>query len=256
MAEIAGLTVIEPESERYRADLIFLHGLWVGSTIWRAAAAGFAHRGWRCVLVEMPGPTPAGANAWRERLDAIVAGRETKPVVIGHDVGGLLALDLASRGEVRGAIAVAPLLEGIRTVVSPLVRTTLRLRGRAGRIVPPDASHPFFARIPPERLPVLQGGLVAESAAWLREIECLTEPAAPRVPTLLLGHQADEVASQLFVEVCASGIEAEFERLPGGHWPMLEGRVDDWIGHLHRWIIKRVGHGLLILRGDEDLIDS
>jgi len=257
MAETAGLTVIEPESERYRADLVFVHGLWVGSGIWRAAVAGFAHRGWRCVLVDMPGPASSAAvvSSWPALVDEVVRGRAMKPIVIGHDAGGLVALDLATRGSVRAAIAVAPLLEGLSGVLTSLARATLRFRRATAPVPPPAPDHAYFARIPADLQGGVRAGLVAEPVAWLRELERLAQPAAPRVPALLVAQQADPIAAQLFIEICARGIEADFLRCTGGHWPMLEGRVDDWVTQLHRWIIKRVGHGLLILRGDEDLVD-
>ena len=251
------LTVIEPESDRYRAELVLVRGLWVDAGIWRAAAAGFAHRGWRCVVVERSGedvaPGEAGV-AWRQRVEDVVRGREAKPIVIGHDAGALLALDLASRGLVRGAVAVAPLLDGLRTVLPPLARLLLAVRRKAA-VNPPDLGHTYFARVPAEQHATLRAGLRPEPAALLRELERLAAPAAPVVPAVLVAQQADEIASQLFVEICARGIEADFLRLQGGHWPMLEPRVDDWITPIHRWIIKRVGHGLLVLRGDEDLIE-
>lgn len=256
MAGHTALTVIEPESDRYRAELVLVRGLWVDASIWRAAAAGFAHRGWRCVVVERGedvAPAEAGA-AWRQGVEDAVRGRETKPIVIGHDAGALLALDLASRGLVRGAVAVAPLLDGLRVVLPPLARLLLPLRRKAA-VNPPALGHAYFARIPLEQHATLCAGLRPEAASLLSELERLTAPAAPVVPALLVAQQADEIASQLFVEICARGIEADFLRLQGGHWPMLEPRVDDWITQIHRWIIKRVGHGLLVLRGDEDLIE-
>ncbi|MEW6272749.1 MAG: alpha/beta hydrolase, partial [Thermodesulfobacteriota bacterium] len=180
---------------------------------------------------------------------------EAKPVVIGHDAGALVALELAARGTVRGAVAVAPLLEGLRPLLPPARRTVLRLRPW-GTVAPPPREHPYFAGLPGAAHEELQAQLVAEPIARLREVERLSEPAAPAVPALLVAQQADAVATTLFVEVCARGIEADFQRASGGHWPMLEERVDDWITQIHRWIIKRVGHGLLLLRGDEDLRDA
>jgi pimeloyl-ACP methyl ester carboxylesterase len=257
MAETAGLTVIEPESERYRADLIFVHGLWVGAGVWRAVAAGFAHRGWRCLLLDTPAGRHDGTPAsWPRFVAEVVRARPVKPIVIGHDAGALLALDLAAQGAVRGAIAVAPLLEGLRPILPALARTTLRLRRGSAVVAPPAWDHPYFERIAPEHAAVVRESLAAESVSWLRQMETLTEPAAPTVPTLLVAQQADAVASQLLLEIAARGIEADFLRCQGGHWPMLEGRTDDWITQLHRWLIKRVGHGLLILRGDEDLVDE
>jgi pimeloyl-ACP methyl ester carboxylesterase len=257
MAETAGLTVIEPESERYRADLIFVHGLWVGSSVWRAAVAGFAHRGWRCLLLDLPPGHGADPGAsWPRFVADVVRERDVKPIVIGHDAGALLALDLAVRGSVRGVIAVAPLLEGLRPVLPATTRAALRLRRGAAPVAPPGWQQPYFERIPAEHAAVAQRALRPEPVAWLRAVERLTEPAAPAVPALLVAQQADAVASQLLLEICARGIEADFLRCKGGHWPMLEGAVDEWVTQLHRWIIKRIGHGLLILRGDEDLVDE
>lgn len=248
----ATLTSIEPESDRYRAELLFLPGLWAGAGVWRAVAAGFAHRGWRCVLVDRP---DAPSQDWPGAVAEAVHAREAKPIVIGHDAGALLALDLASRGVVRAAVAVAPLLDGLRPILSPLSRALLPLRPAKASVPPPRPDSRYFAGVPAEQHRALRAALQPEPVSFLRAVARLGAPPAPRAPTLLVAQQADEVSSQLFVEICARGIEADFLRLPGGHWRMLEARADDWITPVHRWIIKRVGHGLLILRGDEDLAE-
>jgi len=259
MAGHAVLTTVEPESDRYRAELLFVRGLWVDGGIWRAAAAGFAHRGWRCVVVDRPEPSgdprDRDAPGWAEVVADAVRTRAAKPIVIGHDAGALVALDLASRGLVRGVVAVAPLLDGLRPVLTPLARLLLRLRPDASVVPPPAFSHGYFARIPAEQHAALRSGLRPERADFLRAIERLAMPPGPSAPALLVAQQADEVAPQLHVEICARGIEADLLRLQGSHWPMLEPRVDDWVTQIHRWIIKRVGHGLLVLRGDEDLVE-
>lgn len=252
----ARVTVVEPESERYRADLVFLHGLWAGSWVWRAAAAGFAHRGWRCVLIDASGAAASSSLAAAfERALRELPERDAKPVVVGHDAGALIALDLAARGEVRGAVAIAPLLEGLRPLLTRGRRTMLRLR-RWGAEPPPPREHPYFAGLSEAAGAELHAALAPEPVARLREVERLTEPAAPAVPALLVAQQGDAVATTLLVEICARGIEADFQRGAGGHWPMLGERVDDWVTVIHRWLIKRVGHGLLLLRGDEDLRDE
>jgi pimeloyl-ACP methyl ester carboxylesterase len=251
-----GLTLLPPESDRYRAELLFVHGLWVDSRIWRGVAAGFAHRGWTCVLLDRDlSSTQSERMSWTGRVERVVREREVPPVVIGHDAGALVALDLAARGAVRAAIAIAPLLGGAAAVQSRLGRLALRLRGDAAAVAPPDPSHPYRTSVPPERRAELSGALAAEPASVLRETDRLSTPARPEVPALLVGPQADPVSSPLLVEICARGIEADFLPVQGGHWPMLEPRADDWITQVHRWIIKAVGHGLLLLRGDEDLVE-
>ena len=51
-------------------------------------------------------------------------------------------------------------------------------------------------------------------------------------------------------------VGADFERLPGGHWPMLEAHIDPWMTALHRWMVTAIGPDLLLLRGDEDLTEE
>lgn len=251
-----GLTLLPPESDRYRAELVFVHGLWVDSRVWRAVAAGFAHRGWTCVLLDRDvSSTQSDGVSWARRVERAVREREVPPIVIGHDAGGLVALDLASRGVVRAAIAIAPLLGGTAALQSWLGRLAFRLRGDAAPIAPPDPAHPYLTSAPQQRRAELAGALAPEPAAVLREADRLSTPARPAVPALLVGPQADPVSSPFLVEICARGIEADFLPVQGGHWPMLEPRADDWITQVHRWIIKTVGHGLLILRGDEDLVE-
>jgi pimeloyl-ACP methyl ester carboxylesterase len=251
-----GLTLLPPESDRYRAELVFVHGLWVDSRIWRGVAAGFAHRGWNCLLVDRDtSSTQSEPFSWARRVAQVVREREVPPIVIGHDAGALIALDLASRAEVRAAIAIAPLLDGTAPVQSWLGRRALQLRGDAAKVAPPDLSHVYFANLSDQRRSELAGSLGSEPAAVLRETDRLATPARPAVPAFLVAGQVDPVSSAVLAEICARGIEADFERLPGGHWPMLEPRADDWITQVHRWLIKTVGHDLLVLRGDEDLVE-
>jgi hypothetical protein len=64
------------------------------------------------------------------------------------------------------------------------------------------------------------------------------------------------VVPPALVEVTARGLEADFLALPGGHWGLVEGSLDPWMSELHRWIIRRIGSSILLLRGDEDLRDE
>lgn len=251
-----GITVLPPESERYRAELLFVPGLWVDSRIWRGVAAGFAHRGWTCVLVDRAASSAhSNEGGWTELVARVAAGRELPPIVIGHDGGALVALELAARGRVRAAVAIAPLLDGASPFQSTVARLVRGLRGDRARVAPPDATHPLFARVPDAGREQIVAALGAETAGTLREVDRLATPARPAVPALLVAGRDDPVVAPVAVEISARGIEADFLRVAGGHWPMLEPRADDWITQVHRWLIKRVAHDLLVLRGDEDLVE-
>lgn len=252
-----GLVVLPPESERYRAELLFLHGLWVDARIWRGVAAGFAHRGWTCLLAgAAPSSAESGEPSRVLRAEAAARGREIPPVAVGHDAGALVALELAARGLVRAAVAIAPLLDGSPAVQSRITRLVQRLRADSAPVAPPEPGQPYFAGVPDARRAEIAGALGPETAGALREVDRLATPARPAVPALLVVAQDDPVSSPLLVEICARGIEADFLRVPrGGHWPMLDPRADDWITQVHRWIIRNAGQDLLVLRGDEDLVD-
>jgi pimeloyl-ACP methyl ester carboxylesterase len=259
------VTIIEPESPRYRADLLLLHGLWTGPELWTAAAGGFAHRGWRCLLFDgrpASGSQPAGSgdrsvtsldtlSAWCD-LAAKVARRATTPLVaVGHDAGGLVALSLAERGLVEAAVAIAPLVEGTRRLVPASRRWRARLTRQP--LSPPDLANPLFANEPPEVRQALAAQLHSEPLGRVLLDDPAAMPGRPRVPALLVAQQADVAISPTAIEITARGIEADFELLPGGHWPMLGTASDAWASRIHRWIIRQKGSALLLLRGDEDL---
>jgi pimeloyl-ACP methyl ester carboxylesterase len=253
--------IAEPESPRYGAELVLVHGLWSGPWLWSAAAPGFAHRGWRCLMFDgRPRRARGDAGrddlaAWLDDLLAAIQRLEAPPVLLGHDVGGLLALALAGGDAVRAAIAVAPLLEGIGSLVKPLPRVLGRLVGR--EIPPPDPAHPVFAAEGEATPADLREQMASEPAARVLAVaKRLLAPAAPRVPTLLVAQASDAAVSPVAVEIAARGIEADFQRHPGGHWPMLGDGADAWVGRIHRWVIQRCGASLLLLRGDEDLRDE
>ena len=158
---------IDPESPRYTADLVLLHGAWSGPPIWGRIAAAMAQRGWRCHLVDLRAAASevrgdAGAG-WAAGARAVVATLEAPPIVVGHGAGGLVALELATAPGLRAAIAAAPLAEGPRPLAPILERWRLRLL--RGTLQPPGSDHPVFAGLASEDATRLAASLVAEVAA-------------------------------------------------------------------------------------------
>ena len=251
------LEPVEAENERYAASLLFVHGLWAGPQVWRGFAQGFAHRGWRCLLFDgrSRSSEAIGFEGWRQSVASAAAGLEGPVVVVGHDAGGLIALSLAERGEVAAAVSVAPLLGG----VAPLLSLATRLRGRMGLgwADPPDGDHPYRQTASPEARALVDALLAPEPAGRPASLRGrVLAPGAPVVPTLLVAQEADTVVPSALIEITGAGIAAESMSLPGGHWAMLEGRPDPWLMPVHRWLIRRLGPSLLLLRGDEDLVDD
>lgn len=245
--------IIEPENGRYRADLLFLHGLWTTAEIFRPAVLGFAHRGWRCEMLDLRAEGPADAlDVWCERVVAHVEAAERPVILVGHDAGALVALAAAERAKVSAVIASAPLLGGAPRVHPALPVWWARVRG--GEIPPPLPDHAVWSLASRKGRARLDAALVDESARLTASAGgALGRPGRPCVPALLLGYEDDALAPRHLVEISAQGIEAEFAALPGGHYAMLEEPWDSWMSQVQRWLIRVGGDALLELRGDEDL---
>src|SRR5262245_21398394 len=99
--------ITEPESERYTAPLLLLHGLWERASQWRRFAGYLAHRGWRCLALERRADVTDLAEHVGD-LRAAVAVLGSSPVIVGHDLGAVLALHCADRA--RAVVALAPLV--------------------------------------------------------------------------------------------------------------------------------------------------
>lgn len=254
---MASLHFIEAENERYAATLVFVHGLWAVPEIWRGIALGFAHRGWRSAVADSreTAPERPSFDQWCDDLAAAIEPLETPAVVIGHDAGGLVALALAARGQVAASVAVAPLLEG----ASPLLDGVTRLRSRLGigPVEPPTAAHPYRSALTHDAASILGQALVVEPAARVGSLRgAALVPGASSAPSLLVAQADDPIVSKPLVEVTANGIEADAMTLPGSHWPMLEPNPDAWMSPVHRWLVRNLGPELLLLRGDEDLVEE
>jgi pimeloyl-ACP methyl ester carboxylesterase len=113
---------IEQANASTRTPVVFIHGLWLLPSSWDGWASMFAEAGFSPVKLDWPGDqeTPAAARDHPETLagksfgevaahvEASVRQLRSKPVVIGHSFGGLLAQLVAGRGLARAAVAIDP----------------------------------------------------------------------------------------------------------------------------------------------------
>jgi pimeloyl-ACP methyl ester carboxylesterase len=245
MPRIAGVEaeICRAESDKYAAPLLLLHGLWAQPRIWRQTAGYLAHRGWSSYLLSWRG---AAGNLVELTQLAAAAAREIEAAVIGHDLGGLVALQLHG---VRAAVAIAPPASGTTAFTHPLagsIGARLR-RWRGAPILPTPAAARRVLGLGAE-------DLVAENSAWLDEMAHLDLAVEGELPRLLMAGSADPclptdaataLARRASAELCV--YEGGGHDLPyGAQWQKV---ADD----LHRWLVRRLGTSILLLRGDEDL---
>ncbi len=254
-AEPDGLAAFPPESDRYRARLILLHGLWTAPGIWRAVALAFAHRGWWCEAPNLR-VDGGGLESWQGAAGAAIELGDRPAIAIGYDLGALVALELASCGQVEAAIAIAPPLDGLGRALGWGSRLGARLG--VGPVAPPALGHAWLDPGPGARPGLAVAAfLCPESAALIASCRGRAlQPRALRAPVLLADQASDPMASRSLMQITAAGLEADFDVLPGGRLPMLAARIDAWVSVLQRWLVRRLGPELLLLRGDEDLVED
>jgi non-heme chloroperoxidase len=102
--------------------VVFIHGLWLLPSSWDRWATLFEEAGFTALTPGWPDDpeTVEEANAHPEvfanktigqvadHFDKIIQGLDSKPVVIGHSFGGLLAQIIAGRGLAAASVAIDP----------------------------------------------------------------------------------------------------------------------------------------------------
>jgi pimeloyl-ACP methyl ester carboxylesterase len=105
-----------PERRSRRKPLLFVHGELGGSWLWERFLGYFAGRGWEGHALNLRNhfwsqtADPADLSFASYVEDVVASMRHLGPgvVVVGHGMGGLLALKAAERGAVAGLVLLSP----------------------------------------------------------------------------------------------------------------------------------------------------
>lgn len=235
MAEITS-----PETDKFTAPLVLVHGLWAGAADWRRFAGYLAHRGWRCIAWERP-PGLESVAAMEADLRREIAAHDGPPVIVGHDLGANLALRCADGA--RAVVALAPLV-GSPGTASPRVLERAgtwweRLTGAAHRHPPGGTlrgAYPYRHRWEPTSLlrTIAAGKPLAS--------------AAPAVPRLILAMDGDEITAPDAAGALARQHGAALQVIAdSGHAVLLNDAWAPCVAAVHRWLIRELGVELLAL---------
>jgi len=247
---------IAAESPKFTAPMVLVHGLWCTPAVWRTFMGYFAHRGWSCTALDLHGDVEPGRSEWdayTQRLRQVIAACDAAPVLLGHDLGGLLVLqrDLPAT---RAIVALAPLVpRPIAAAPHPaLAGLSARLaiwRGRPLRPPRGQLAAGYFGTTPP-------GGTVAEPAALARELNRNDFPVVTlgvTVPALVLAAERDRFCTADDVRRLAEHTGATFQLVRNaGHAMPWEPGWERRVSEIHRWLIQTLGDPLLVVRDAEE----
>jgi pimeloyl-ACP methyl ester carboxylesterase len=251
---------VTAESPKFTAPMLFLHGLWCTAVVWRRFMGYLAHRGWSCHALNLRGYGGSGSPArlgqvrfadYLEDVRLAIGACEAQPVLLGHDLGALLALHCASVA--RAVVAVAPIVPQPLRSQPHWAFGSLRAclaRFRAGPLPPPRGKLAlrYFGSCPPE-------ASSADSAAVERELSRtdLRFPVTSDVPILVVAGEADVVSPVRDVERLATYAGATFQLVQGaGHGLPWNSGWQGRVGDIHRWLVQQLGESLLAMREEEE----
>lgn len=235
---------VHPESPRFHASLLFVHGLWGDPGRWRRPMGFFAHRGWQCHAVDL---TPSAAPADHAAVLAGVARElDPPPVLVGHDAGALLALGCSAPAPV-AVVAIAPLLprELRRRSLAPAAAWRQRWAVHRGRPVPPPRDGAAWFGMP--AAPRAPG----ESPVWVRSVDAWVPRPAP-APALVVVPRGDAIAAPDEQEALARCVGADVLHLDGGHALPVGAGWETCVAAVHRWLVQRLGAPLLAWADADD----
>ena len=214
-------------------DIVLVHGSYHGAWCWERLLPGLERRGHRAIAVELPISDPAlGAAAYAQAVaDAIPA--DSKPLLVGHSMGGLVVPVVASMRPVRGIVFLAAMLpspgsslndQRATQALDPPFRPTtaewIDLGDGVWMIGPATATELFYADADPADARWATDRLRPQAYRVLEETTPLAE--WPAVPCRSIVCRDDHAINPGWVRSAARdrlGIDAV--ELDGGHSPFL-----------------------------------
>jgi pimeloyl-ACP methyl ester carboxylesterase len=253
-------TVADAASPVARPPILFLHGMFGGAWYFEKFQRAFAERGYPSYAVNVRGhhgsrPVPdVGRLSVHDYVeDALIAMRAlppapggTRPIVIGHSMGGLIAQKVAETGAASAAVLLSSAPPRGISVLSLRLLALAPTFGvpmvcsRALYPKPSDADDLVFNRIPVDERASLFARFAPESGRAAREMAFSTIPVNARrvrCPLLSISATEDHMVRPRIGRQIARKYDAHYEEFPGhAHfivwepgWETVAARVGDWL---------------------------
>ena len=254
-----------PEPVKFASPIMVLHDLFATPRHLALVTGYLASIGWEVLVPDLRTAFGKGATPALEQLHfadlAALAGEAVDgigrdAVVLGHGVGGLIALKLSEHRRVKASVAYAPLVPGFRT---PLVgKFANRLAMMLGNPIKPPSGRVLFELVAdsdPFTRDGLINGMVPDSARLITDImndAIEFAPSDKASPRLVMAGDSDIFAPIQETSKFAETIGAKLATIAGrGHW-LIGGRaLERAINETQRFLVRALGQDLLLLYPEE-----
>lgn len=251
------LDVVEPEPDpmRYaRAPILCLHGLFAGSWVYDRVLPRIAEHGHPAAALSFRGRPESGGTAGVGKLgirefaeDAVAAAQALdRPILLGHSLGGLIALLLLARGYARAAILVSPAPpRGIRATSWAVTRRMARhlpelLLGLPLIPTRDELDELVFSHVLDGDRDALAARMVPDSGRAARQAALGVYDAhhrSVRSPLLVVGADGDRFIPPATAQKVAARYGAPFRLAKGhGHFLFAEPGWEAELDAMMRWV--------------------
>ena len=245
-------------SQTHPVPLLFVHGAWHAAWCWdEYFLSFFADKGYRALAVSLRGhgssPTPkrlrnCSFTDYVEDVSSVVDSLPTRPVVIGHSMGGLIVQKYLESHDAPAGVLMASmppqgnLASGLRWMKRhPWHFAKMTITGESLPYVSTAqlARERFFSRHTPDSLVLNYASRLQEESARSGFDGLLNLPRPDRVTTtlLVLGARDDGAVTPKEVHATARAYGTEAEFFPNmGHDMMLEPGWGAVAERIHAWL--------------------
>ena len=214
-----------PERRSRRKPLYMLHGELGGSWLWQRYLGYFAPRGWEGHALNLRGhywseTADFGELDFSTYVDDVVAGADLMPrppIVLGHGMGGLLALRLAQERPISGLILFSPALPAALLPPPPphMIRLLPReyrreLLGWDGPIETLQRQNPDLTNADVMRVQHMMGIESGAARRQMLEGVAVDLDQLPQVPKLVIGAGLDRFFPEPDSERLAQWLGADY----------------------------------------------
>ena len=227
------------------SPVIMVHGAFCGGWAFDAFKRPFEAAGHECLTPDLPGHAPGQSvtglsmTDYARAIATLIADCETKPILVGHSLGGLVAQMAAARSPVEALILLAPSPPwGVTTGAMEEAAAGLGLLSLGpywAQAVPTDdtISTAFsLDRLDKAERDIVLARMVPESGRalyetvhwWLDPMMTTNVPfGAIKVPVLAIAGAGDNIHPPMSVRQTADRLGADFRLYPGmSHW-LIDG---------------------------------
>ncbi len=260
------IDVSPPEKPKFKSPLVLVHGLWSGSWCWSGWATRFSNLGWECWAINLRGRVEDNPQRTVARLTfdqcvedlkEVIRAAGPSAVLLGHSLGGVMAMKAAEDENLSALILLSPPLPGNHPKSTGRVLQVLHLKyfllvflRLPIRIKERDFALHWLASLPRAQHREVLRGLVPESSYLVERLfkpHLSSEPALVRCPVLVVGGTDDRVIPVEAVQQSARTLGAEFKEYSGhGHWMMEEEGWEAVVNDVHRWVVQGLGEEILL----------